>query len=61
MESDEWSGIGWKCRYAPDTVTREDLLILASIADSYGYLICETTRERREYVVREMRKALTNA
>lgn len=58
LESDEWNGVGWKARYNPDQLTRGELLQLASIADAYGHLLCETTRERREFVCREVRKAV---
>ncbi|WRQ09058.1 hypothetical protein JDBV02_00740 [Mycobacterium phage terelak] len=56
MESDEYYGVGWKCRYSPESLTREDLLQLASIADAYGYLLLETTQKRRDFVCREARR-----
>ena len=34
--------LGWKLRYAPDTLTREDQLVLASVVASYCYLIDPT-------------------
>ncbi|QFG04924.1 hypothetical protein SEA_NITZEL_77 [Mycobacterium phage Nitzel] len=59
MESDEYYGVGWKCRYSPESLTREDLLQLASIADAYGYLLLETTQKRRDFVCREARRWVT--
>jgi hypothetical protein len=61
MESDEYQGVGWKCRYSPESLTREDLLQLASIADAYGYLLLETTQKRRDFVCREARRWVTTA
>ena len=58
LESDDYNGVGWKARYSPDHLTRGDLLQLAAIADAYGYLVCETTQKRRDYVCREIRAAL---
>jgi hypothetical protein len=58
LESDPVSGAGWKARHCPDTLTRGEILQLAAIADAYGYLLCETTQKRRDYVCREMRAAI---
>ena len=61
LESDEVSGIGWRCRYQPDSITRSDLLTLAGIADAYGHLVVESTQKRRDYVCREVRAQLGEA
>lgn len=60
IDADEWCGIGWRCRYAAESITRNDLLTLASIADAYGFLVCGTTQKRREYVTREIRRTLSH-
>ncbi|SKU70302.1 Uncharacterised protein [Mycobacteroides abscessus subsp. massiliense] len=31
---------------------------LVTLADAYGYLVCETTQKRRDQVVREIRQSL---
>jgi hypothetical protein len=51
-------GVGWKLRYAPDALTREDHLYLASIVSAYGYLVCEMTARDRQSVVSEMRRIM---
>jgi hypothetical protein len=55
LESDDEYGIGHLLRYG--TPTRSDLLVAASVIDAYGYLIMESTREKRDLVCREMRTA----
>lgn len=55
MESDD-RPTSWAARYS--TLTREEIMRLASIADSYGYLVCETDRAKRDLVAREIRAAL---
>ncbi len=58
MESDDRHSPAWRARYAEDTLSRSDLLTLASIADAYGYLIAESTREKRDLVCRDIRASL---
>ena len=49
--------LAWRMRYAEGrTVTIEDMLVAASIIDAYDMLI-DSTRARREQVVRELRDA----
>jgi hypothetical protein len=55
---DEDGDIGWRCRYSPDSITRQDLMRLAGIVDAYGILVAESTQKRRDYVCRELRAAL---
>ena len=56
LESDERYGVGNILRYG--TPTRSDLLVAAEVIDAYGYLIAETTCEKRDLVCHEMRAAL---
>jgi hypothetical protein len=51
--------VSWLLTHAPEQMTRAEQLRAASIIHAYGYLLTETTRERRDMVVREMRAALT--
>jgi hypothetical protein len=53
------NGVGWKLRYAPQTLTEEDQMYAASILDAYAYLICEMTAKDRQSVVSEIRRHLT--
>lgn len=55
--SDE-SGVGWKLRYAPSSLTREDQMYAASVLDAYAYLVCEMTAKDRQSVVSEIRRQL---
>lgn len=48
--------VTWAARYS--TLTREELMQLVTLADAYGYLVCETTQKRRDQVVREIRQSL---
>lgn len=53
LESDEYSGPAWRARYAPDNLTRGDLLYLASVADAYGALIDTPAHARKLLVIRQ--------
>lgn len=55
LESDEEYGVGHTLRYG--SPTRSDLLVAASIIDAYGYLVMESTRDKRDLVCREIRAA----
>lgn len=47
----------WRMRYAPDSVTPNDLLIAASVMDAYDSLVmCDTVK--RETVVAGIRKRI---
>lgn len=52
------NGVGWKLRYAPDSLTREDRMYAASILDAYAYLVCHMTAKERQSVVSEIRRQL---
>lgn len=58
LERDDENGIAWTLTYG--TPTREDLIHAASVIHAYGHLMTSTTAERRAFVVREMRAALTS-
>lgn len=60
VESDasERADVGWLLTYAPDQMTRAEQLRAASIIRAYGFLLTETTRERRDLVTREVRASL---
>lgn len=51
-------GVGWKLRYAPDALTRQDHLYLASIVSAYRYLVCDMNAKNRQVVVSEMRRMM---
>ncbi len=53
--------LGWKLRYAEDSLTREDRLVLASIVDAYNALVMEKTCAQRNRVVSGLRKAMSAA
>lgn len=46
----------WKLRYNPEGITREDLLVAASILRSYSYLVYDANRAKRELVAKELTK-----
>lgn len=56
LATGETFGLGWVLRYGEPT--RTDLLKAAAIIDAYGYLVAESTREKRDLVCREVRAAL---
>jgi hypothetical protein len=51
---DATPGLEWKLRYAPESITREDQLVLASIVAAYRELLSCPARRRAE-VVRALR------
>ena len=50
------SGIEWKLRYSPDSLTREDELVLASVVHAYDYLRTADARSANAGL-RRMRRA----
>lgn len=54
-------GVGWKLRYAPESMTREDQMYASSIMSAYAYLVCEMTAKDRQSVVSEMRRQISAA
>ena len=50
----------WRLRYAPDSMTRQDEMHLASMNSAYRELIV-CSREKREKIVRELRKEIQSA
>jgi len=59
LESDQEYGIGHRLRYAPmESLTRDDLLLAASVIDAYGYLVTMPGAQASK-VARMMRAALT--
>lgn len=57
----EASDLDWKLRYAPDSITRGDILAAASIIESYVYMIAETTQKKRDLVCRDLRSIVNEA
>lgn len=53
LEADEHTGPAWRARYAPDNLTRGDLLYLASVTDAYGALIDTPAHARNLPVIRQ--------
>jgi hypothetical protein len=54
---DDTPGLEWKLRYAPESLTREDQLVLASIVAAYRELLTCPDHRRAE-VVRLLRPQL---
>lgn len=52
----ETEDLEWRLRHAPESITREDQLFLASICSAYRYLVHETTQKRRNAVIRQLRE-----
>ena len=44
--------VNWRLRYSPQSITRSDQLVLASIADAYTTIISMTQRERNSRAAR---------
>ena len=49
-------GIEWRLRYAPDSITRTDLLVLAGIVSAYNWIMLETTAARAPGILRAYRR-----
>jgi hypothetical protein len=45
----------WRLRNAPESITHNDYMVLASICSSYEHITMHMTQERRNYVCRHMR------
>lgn len=59
LESDDSTGLYWKLVRMPfEGLSQEDLTEAASIISAYGYLVAESTQEKRDLVCREIRQAL---
>ena len=54
----EGRNVEWVIRYAPETLTREDLLQAASIISAYGYLTVEAPDHKVRLVRREIMEHL---
>ena len=52
----EASQLNWRLRYSPDSITREDQLVLASILGSYSYMMYDTNRATRDLVSKDLSK-----
>jgi len=50
-------GLEWRLRYAPESITRTDLLVLASIVSAYREVLTCPSRRRND-VVRMLRPQL---
>jgi len=48
----------WRLTYAPDTITNTEKMILASLMDSYKYLVFECTQRHRNSVCEEIKSIL---
>lgn len=46
--NDEYQSPAWKARYAPETLTKEDAMALAEIADAYSTMISHPHRGLRD-------------
>lgn len=49
------NSLEWRLRYAPDTITKNDLMKAAGIISAYTYLVSESTQKKRDMVCRELR------
>lgn len=48
--------LAWKLTWAPESITEEDRMRLASLLDSYHYLMFECTQKRRNAVCKEIKE-----
>jgi len=48
--------LSWRLTWAPESITEEDRLRLASLLDSYHYLMFECTQKRRNAVCKEIKE-----
>lgn len=46
----------WRLTYAQESITHTDMLRLASLMDSYHYLLFECTQKRRNAVCQEIKE-----
>lgn len=46
----------WRCTWAQDSITSEDLLVLASYLENYQYLIESMTQKQRNLVCSKINK-----
>ena len=53
--------IEWRLRYAPDSITREDQLKLASLVNAYETLIHGSTVDDHQAILSELRRLLDEA
>lgn len=51
--------LGWRLRYTPESLTRSDQLVLASIVDAYQELVTGKTVARRNACIAGIRKAMS--
>ena len=49
-------GIEWRLRYAPDSITRTDLLVLAGIISAYNGMMLAKTASKAPRVLRDYRR-----
>lgn len=56
LPSEALGGLSWRLRHAPETITDEQKLVLASTVDAYRELIVISDAHRRP-IVRALRKA----
>lgn len=50
--------IPWRLTHAQDSITETDMLILASLWESYNYMIFECTQKRRNAVCEEIKELM---
>lgn len=54
----EDKSLNWKLRYAPDTLTKNDLVNIASYIGAYDQLIVHDTLKRSNKKISQLRKEL---
>jgi hypothetical protein len=55
VPSERFSDIQWEMRYASESLTREDMLLAASVLSAYADLL-QCDQQKREFVVSEVKK-----
>lgn len=50
----------WRCRYAPETITEQDKLHIASILSAYEYMITTMTQKQRNSICSRIKAVLAS-
>lgn len=51
--------LGWKLRYSPESITREDQMVLASMVSAYSYLTLEISQKQRNEVCQSIKEEVS--
>lgn len=50
----------WRCSWAPETITKEDLLILSSYIENYCYMVTEMSQQKRNETCSKINRLIGN-